>query len=93
VGGKDGDKPEEKDAQENTHAKSEKPAVTEVVEKPKPTRKTSSAEKKAEASYMAAVEPVVEYRHSRPQRQAAKRAETQIKVRLEVSWMVFSFEI
>ncbi|PNF15626.1 hypothetical protein B7P43_G15971 [Cryptotermes secundus] len=79
VEGKDGDKPDEKDAQENTNMKSDKPAVTEVVEKPKPTRKSSSAEKKAEASYIAAVEPVTEYRHSRPQRQAAKRAETQIK--------------
>jgi hypothetical protein len=92
VGGKD-DKPDEKDIQENTHEKSEKPAVTEVVEKPKPTRKSSSAEKKAESSYVAAVEPVVEYRHSRPQRQAAKRAETQIKVRLEVTLMVSRFEI
>lgn len=93
VGGKDDDKPGEKNAQENTHAKSEKPAVAEVVEKPKPTRKTSSAEKKAESSYVAAVEPVVEYRHSRPQRQAAKRAETQIKVRLEVALMVFRCEV
>ncbi|XP_069696002.1 zinc finger MYM-type protein 3 isoform X2 [Periplaneta americana] len=83
VGGKDGDKPDDKDGQaaniyENSRSKPEK--VSEVVEKPKPTRKSSNAEKKAaEAPYTAPTEPVVEYRHSRPQRQAAKRAETQIK--------------
>ncbi|XP_021933067.1 zinc finger MYM-type protein 4 isoform X3 [Zootermopsis nevadensis] len=79
VGGKDGDKSDEKDSQENSHTISEKSAVTEVAEKPKPTRKSSNAEKRSESSYIAPVEPVVEYRHSRPQRQAAKRAETQIK--------------
>jgi hypothetical protein len=90
VGGKDGDKPDEKDAQENSHTKSEKPAVIEVVEKPKPTRKSSNADKRAEASYVAPVEPVVEYRHSRPQRQAAKRAETQIKVSLKGTMKVMN---
>jgi hypothetical protein len=83
VGAKDGDKPDEKDGQENSHTRCEKPAVTEIVEKPKPARKSSSTDKRAEPSYVAPVEPVVEYRHSRPQRQAAKRAETQIKVRLK----------
>jgi hypothetical protein len=78
--GKDGDKPDAKEVQQNGHMNSEKPAAAEVVEKPKPSRKSSSADKKGEALYTAAVEPVVEYRHSRPQRQAAKRAETQIKV-------------
>jgi hypothetical protein len=66
VDGKDSDKQDDKNARENTRSKSEKPAITEVVEKPKPTIKTSSAGKKAEASYtrIAAVEPIVEYRYS-----------------------------
>ncbi|GFG29920.1 hypothetical protein Cfor_09938 [Coptotermes formosanus] len=79
AGGKDGDKPDGKAVQQNGHINSEKPPAAEVVEKPKPSRKSSNADKKGEALYTAAVEPVVEYRHSRPQRQAAKRAETQIK--------------
>jgi hypothetical protein len=91
AGGTGGDKLDAKEVQQNGDVNSEKPAAAEVVEKPKPSRKSSSGEKKGEGSHVATVEPVVEYRHSRPQRQAAKRAETQIKVRIKDMVKVFSF--
>jgi hypothetical protein len=91
AGGTDGDKLDAKEVQQNGDVNIEKPAATEVVEKPKPSRKSSSGEKKGEGSHAATVEPVVEYRHSRPQRQAAKRAESQIKVRIKGVVKVVSF--